>query len=63
MLQQLVVSFEYLDTWKEMEQLLDTGKVKAIGVSNFEKPQLEGSLMHADVYLIVTCHCFTLDLI
>lgn len=31
----------FLNTWKEMEKLLDTGRVRAIGVSNFEVRHLE----------------------
>lgn len=31
---------EYLDTWHAMEKLLDTGKVRHIGVSNFSPAQL-----------------------
>ncbi|XXH01665.1 hypothetical protein Hte_008025 [Hypoxylon texense] len=31
----------YVDTWKAMERLLMTGKVKNIGVSNFSKGELE----------------------
>jgi diketogulonate reductase-like aldo/keto reductase len=29
------------DTWKQMEDLLTTGKVKTIGVSNFSQKMLE----------------------
>ncbi|KAH9477442.1 Glycerol 2-dehydrogenase (NADP(+)) [Psilocybe cubensis] len=41
------VSFN--DTWAEMEKLLDTGKVRAIGVSNFSVMNLEKLLATAKV--------------
>ncbi|KAJ8609485.1 hypothetical protein CTAYLR_005437 [Chrysophaeum taylorii] len=32
---------DYVEVWREMERLVDEGKCKAIGVSNFERPDLE----------------------
>lgn len=31
----------YVDTWKAMEKLVETGKTRAIGVSNFSKGEIE----------------------
>jgi glycerol 2-dehydrogenase (NADP+) len=33
--------WSYIDTWKSLEKLVATGKVKAIGVSNMSIPFLE----------------------
>ncbi|TFY81114.1 hypothetical protein EWM64_g2898 [Hericium alpestre] len=38
-----------VDTWKQMEKLLDTGKVKSIGVSNFSIKTLSEILPHCKV--------------
>ncbi|KAF9264021.1 Aldo/keto reductase [Marasmius fiardii PR-910] len=38
-----------IETWKEMEKLLDTGKVKTIGVSNFSIKTLQILLPHCSV--------------
>ncbi|KAL1986825.1 hypothetical protein VTN96DRAFT_5478 [Rasamsonia emersonii] len=45
----LIRTHNHVDTWKDMEKLLDTGKVKAIGVSNYSKRYLEELLPHASV--------------
>ncbi|TCD61637.1 hypothetical protein EIP91_008143 [Steccherinum ochraceum] len=39
----------FVETWKAMEKLLDTGKVKSIGVSNFSPKNLDILLPHAKV--------------
>lgn len=40
---------DYVDTWKAMEKLLKTGKVRAIGISNFSKAELERLLKETTV--------------
>ncbi|HEX3947771.1 MAG TPA: aldo/keto reductase [Acidimicrobiales bacterium] len=40
---------DYLDTWKAMEELLDGGQVRAIGVSNFQAAHLQRLFDGADV--------------
>ncbi|KAI9731655.1 MAG: hypothetical protein M1818_007785 [Claussenomyces sp. TS43310] len=39
----------YIDTWKAMEKLLQTGKTKAIGISNFSRAELEKLLQETSV--------------
>ncbi|KAK4959549.1 H/ACA snoRNP pseudouridylase subunit [Elasticomyces elasticus] len=42
-------SWSHIKTWKEMEKLTKTGKVKAIGVANYSKNYLEELLPEASV--------------
>ncbi|CAG9858486.1 unnamed protein product [Phyllotreta striolata] len=50
---------DYVDTWKEMEKLQQQGLVKSVGVSNFNKRQLERVLAIAKVKPVcnqIECH-------
>lgn len=44
-----VQGWDFTDTWREMEKLLSTGKVKAIGVANFSTVNIEKLLQTAKV--------------
>lgn len=39
----------YLETWKALEKVLKTGKVKAIGLSNFTKEQVQNIIDNGEV--------------
>jgi 2,5-diketo-D-gluconate reductase A len=39
----------YVETWKALEEILESGRTRAIGVSNFQKAHLETLLAAADV--------------
>ena len=39
----------YLDTWRAMEKVMKTGKVKAIGLSNFTQKQIQDIMDNCEV--------------
>lgn len=41
--------WDFTDTWRELEKLLETGKVRAIGVANFSTVNLEKLLKSAKI--------------
>ncbi|OWR47810.1 aldo-keto reductase AKR2E4-like [Danaus plexippus] len=43
------VAIDYLNTWKSMEQAVNLGLAKSIGVSNFNEEQLERLYNHANI--------------
>ncbi|CZQ86938.1 aldo/keto reductase subgroup [Trichococcus collinsii] len=42
-------SANYIETWKAMEELYNAGKIKAIGVSNFQIHHLEDLMLHTEI--------------
>lgn len=55
---------DWLDTWREMEKAVDDGLVKSIGVSNFNKRQLERLLANCKIPPVanqVECHPYLLQ--
>ena len=49
-----------VDTWKATIKLLDTGKVKAIGVSNFAIPYIQGIVDATGVWPVGGLCCVSL---
>ena len=45
----LTEDIDYLETWKAMEGLMETGKAKAIGISNFSKAEVERLLKEGTI--------------
>lgn len=43
----------YIETWKAMEKLVQKGLVKSIGLSNFNKKQMENILNIATIKPVV----------
>lgn len=55
----LLSNVDYIDTWRAMEQLLSSGLVRSIGISNFEIPQIQRLESVAQVKPVVNqieCH-------
>ena len=48
---------DFVDTWKEMEKLVDQGLTKSIGVSNFNSEQLEQILANARIKPVTNQVC------
>lgn len=53
------VDIDYLDTWRAMEKLVESGRVRSIGISNFNSEQTERVLSNAKILPVtnqVECH-------
>nr|XP_026489108.1 aldo-keto reductase AKR2E4-like [Vanessa tameamea] len=46
-------AIDYIETWKGMEEAVNLGLVKSIGVSNFNEEQLKRILKHANIKPVV----------
>ncbi|XP_037036457.1 1,5-anhydro-D-fructose reductase-like [Bradysia coprophila] len=46
-------AFDYLDTWRAMEELVDEGLIRSIGVSNFNGTQLDHIIDNARIKPVV----------
>jgi len=49
-------NWDYVDTWREMQKLIGSGKVRHIGVSNFGTRHLERLLNNASCLVSNLCH-------
>lgn len=50
---------DYLDTWRAMEELMKNGKIRSIGISNFNSQQIDRLLSVAKIKPVVNqveCH-------
>lgn len=57
--QRLAIDVDYIDTWKAMEELVKSGKVRSLGVSNFNSEQLDRVISMAQIKPVVNqveCH-------
>lgn len=45
----ITTDVDYLDTWRTMEKLVDSGRVRSIGVSNFNEQEIERILSVARI--------------
>lgn len=45
----IIKEYNHVDTWKQLEKLVETGKTKAIGVCNYSKRYLEQLLPEAKI--------------
>ncbi|ETN68746.1 oxidoreductase, aldo/keto reductase family protein [Necator americanus] len=58
---QVPIVIDHLDTWHALEKLYDAGKLKALGLSNFNATQVKNVYDHARIKpanLQVECHLY-----